>query len=166
MSDIETAVKASRQIEDLLEIQYHAKGRGLHEKLTSVEFRLPRQILRHARYIASVRNAVVHDDNETIRDHTRSKAARDEIVAFLTAPKPAAAKIVGPIKHSGDQTTSKPASRPIAINLRGLFATVAVMAGMVLLGFAILGILANTAQTQVPQNTTGPARPVDLPQIR
>jgi hypothetical protein len=77
MSQIETAVLASKKIEAILRDGFAAEGRGLHEYLDSVEHRIPDHIVKKARYIASVRNQVVHKDgviadladfNQTVAD--------------------------------------------------------------------------------------------------
>jgi hypothetical protein len=62
MSQIETAVLASKKIEAILRDGFAAEGRGLHEYLASVEHRIPAHIVKKARYIASGRNQVVHKD--------------------------------------------------------------------------------------------------------
>jgi len=67
MSVIETAVVGSKKIESVLKEKFNAHGKGLHEYLTSVESRIPSDILKRARYVASIRNKVVHED-ETIHD--------------------------------------------------------------------------------------------------
>jgi hypothetical protein len=160
LSDIETAVKASRQIEDLLEQRFGAKGRGLHEKLTSAQDRLPEHILRRARYIASVRNTVVHDHNAVIKDRSGFEAASTEIITFLSAPRlrPAASP-----KPTVALATSP--RDPVVAVLSFILQAAAVVFGFGLLGFAIVSALANMPESKTHQNTTGPARPVQLPQI-
>jgi len=68
MSQIETAVNLSRKLETLLEERHHATGKGLHEKLSSVEEKLPSQLVKTIRYIATMRNSVVHQDGFVIED--------------------------------------------------------------------------------------------------
>lgn len=58
--DIETAVKWSRTFERILERDFGAAGRGLHEKIDSVEADLPERALGDLRLIATVRNKIVH----------------------------------------------------------------------------------------------------------
>ena len=159
MSDIETAVKASRQIEDLLEKRYGASGRGLHEKLTSVERHLPGKILGQARYVASVRNAVVHDHKAIIKDRAGFNAASNAVVAFLNVPKPAGSKFVAP----GNPTRSKTIGI-VRTALVRLLAAILVIAGAILIGVALLALVAGNPPGA--ENTTGPKRPVELPQIR
>ena len=82
MSQIETAVLASKKIEAILRDGFGAQGRGLHEYLASVEQRIPAAIVKKARYIASVRNQVVHNDG-VIADLAEFNQTVDEVVAAL-----------------------------------------------------------------------------------
>lgn len=63
MSDIDLAVKASKQIESTLVRVYGAKGKGLHEKVSSVEKKLPASLVKRIRYVATIRNKILHDDD-------------------------------------------------------------------------------------------------------
>lgn len=63
MSDIEKVVTRTRRIEKLLRTQYHADGKGLHQLISSCEERLPRDVVKKLRYIATMRNKVVHEDD-------------------------------------------------------------------------------------------------------
>jgi hypothetical protein len=70
-SDIELAVTTARRLESLLETRFGASGRGLHEKLASVEATLPHEVLRDGRYVATMRNKVVHEDSFSLPDRDR-----------------------------------------------------------------------------------------------
>ncbi|MBD3671091.1 MAG: DUF4145 domain-containing protein [Gammaproteobacteria bacterium] len=63
MNDLERAVRASKQIEARLERQFGARGKGLHEKVSSVERSLPAALVKRIRYVATLRNKLVHEDN-------------------------------------------------------------------------------------------------------
>ncbi|GLT19032.1 hypothetical protein GCM10007938_28140 [Vibrio zhanjiangensis] len=63
MSDIETVVTRTRKIETLLRTQYHAEGKGLHQLVTSCEERLPHDVIGKLRYIATIRNKIVHEED-------------------------------------------------------------------------------------------------------
>jgi hypothetical protein len=68
-SSIELAIRYCKQIESLLEQQFAAEGRGLHEKVSSVEdviSRRPRA--SKLRWIATLRNKVVHEDGFEIEN--------------------------------------------------------------------------------------------------
>jgi hypothetical protein len=78
MSDIDLAVSHCKTLESLLEKKLGATGRGLHEKVSSVESRLPHELVRKLRLVATVRNKIVHEaDYTSIDDRKR----------FLTACK-------------------------------------------------------------------------------
>lgn len=83
MSDIEIAVKGSKLIEGLLEQKLGATGKGLHSKLTSVENSISASMVSKIRYIASTRNAVVHETDATIRNVADFKRAVSEVEAYL-----------------------------------------------------------------------------------
>ena len=82
MSHIEAAVRGSKKIETILRDEFGAEGRGLHEYLGSVENRIPSDIVRKARFIASVRNKVVHQE-EDIFDLNDFNQSVDEVVNGL-----------------------------------------------------------------------------------
>lgn len=72
MSDIDLAVSRSKRLESLLEQSLGATGRGLHEKVSSVENRLPPDLVRKLRLVATVRNKVVHEaDYKNIDDRKK-----------------------------------------------------------------------------------------------
>lgn len=77
MSDIDLAIRKSRKLEQMLERSFGASGRGLHEKTSSIENRLPQQLVRKLRLVATVRNKVLHEEGE-IDDRQRFVAAADE----------------------------------------------------------------------------------------
>lgn len=55
------AIDIARQLETVLETM-GATGKGLHERTTSVEAKLPAALVRKLRFVASVRNKIVHED--------------------------------------------------------------------------------------------------------
>ena len=74
-SDIDLVIRRSKRLERLLREELAATGRGLHELVTSVERDLPRPLVRRLRFIATVRNKLVHDDRVTKIDARRDFAA-------------------------------------------------------------------------------------------
>ena len=77
MSDIEKVVMRTRTIEKLLRTQYHAEGKGLHQLITSCEERLPHDVVAKLRFIATVRNKVVHEEDYKLDDRKGFLAACD-----------------------------------------------------------------------------------------
>lgn len=86
MSDIELAVTRTKALEALLEQGLGATGKGLHEKVSSVEARLPQPLVRKLRFVATVRNKIVHESGYTrIDDRPGFVRACDEAEAELRA---------------------------------------------------------------------------------
>jgi hypothetical protein len=52
----------AQETERLLTRRYKARGRGLHDKLTSVAKRIPENAQRKIRFIATIRNKATHED--------------------------------------------------------------------------------------------------------
>ncbi|QJW96877.1 DUF4145 domain-containing protein [Frigoriglobus tundricola] len=86
MSDIELAITRVKALESLLEHALGATGKGLHEKVSSVQDRLPPQLVRKLRFVATVRNKIVHESAYTqIDDPGGFVRACDEAEAELRA---------------------------------------------------------------------------------
>lgn len=91
MSSIEMAVRNARAIETLLAERLGASGKGLHEKLNSVEQRLPVHIVKTARWIATLRNSAVHQHDFEIANPEDFMNAAARVLAHLESmPKSAA----------------------------------------------------------------------------
>ena len=89
MSDIELAVTRTKALEALLEQTLGATGKGLHEKVSSVEPRLAPALVKELRFVATVRNKIVHDsDYAKIDDRDGFVRACDEAEAELNALLP------------------------------------------------------------------------------
>ena len=92
MNDYELAIKRCKRLEELLEQGFGASGRGLHEKLTSVQSRLPQPLVKKMRYIATVRNRLVHETSVDRLDdkngfETACNAAEQQLSALLPKAK-------------------------------------------------------------------------------
>ena len=86
MSDIELAITRTKALESLLEQALGATGKGLHEKVTSVQDRLPPPLVKKLRFVATVRNKIVHESAYTqIDGRERFVLACDEAEAALRA---------------------------------------------------------------------------------
>jgi len=83
-SDIEKVVIKTRKLESLLRTQYHAEGQGLHQLITSCETRLPHEVIPKLRYIATIRNKLVHEDRYALADRRQFFSQLDECMKELT----------------------------------------------------------------------------------
>jgi hypothetical protein len=89
MSDVELAVTRVKALESLLEQALGAFGKGLHEKVSSVQDRLAPSLVKKLRFIATVRNKIVHEaDYQQIDDRDGFARACDEAEAELQALVP------------------------------------------------------------------------------
>ena len=76
----------TKALESLLEQGLGATGKGLHEKVSSVQARLPQPLVKKLRFIATVRNKIVHEaDYQKIDDRAGFTRACDEAEAALRA---------------------------------------------------------------------------------
>jgi len=86
MNDYELAIKRCKKLEALLAEGFAAEGKGLHQKVTSVEGRLPPPLVKRLRFIATIRNKLVHDeDYERIDDPAGFRDACDAAERELQA---------------------------------------------------------------------------------
>lgn len=84
MSDIDLAVKSSKKIESTLERVLGASGKGLHEKVSSVEHKIPIALVKRIRYIATIRNKLIHEESvRKINDRSSFKAAVKHVAKEL-----------------------------------------------------------------------------------
>jgi hypothetical protein len=71
-NDYELAIKSSKELEHILEKEFQASGKGLHEKISSVSSALPAELVKNMRYLATIRNKLVHEHRfDAIPDRPR-----------------------------------------------------------------------------------------------
>lgn len=82
----ELAIANCKKLEKMLEEGLGASGKGLHEKVSSVQDRLPAALVKRLRYIASVRNKLIHEsDSNRLDDPNGYKEACSRAEAELKA---------------------------------------------------------------------------------
>ena len=88
--DFELVIRASKELEWILEAHFGASGRGLHERVASVEAsgELPSRLSRRMHFIATIRNKLIHERGfDAIPDRPRFisefAAARQELDGLL-----------------------------------------------------------------------------------
>ncbi len=64
-TSLDNLIKSSSNIESMLENK-GAVGKGLHEKVSSVENMIPESSVKSIRFIASIRNQLVHEGPDTV----------------------------------------------------------------------------------------------------
>ena len=60
-NDFELCIRSSKELEHLLDTEFGASGKGLHEKITSAQHHLSPEMVRNMRYLATIRNKLVHE---------------------------------------------------------------------------------------------------------
>ena len=119
-SDIELVIRYSRALESLLGKRLGATGTGLHERITSVERRLPVPLVKRLRWIATMRNNVVHVDGFALPSAAEYEAAckkcMEELQAVKAAPKESPAARAARLQAE-DRAYVKDWSRGVGISL-------------------------------------------------
>ncbi len=64
----ESVIKNTKKIETML-VHMGASGKGLHAKLSSIAEKIDKDIVKSIRFIASVRNKLLHEDNVQLTEH-------------------------------------------------------------------------------------------------
>lgn len=83
-SKVDMVVSISQRLERILEDGLGAKGKGLHQKITSVESMLPTDLIRNLRWIATMRNKTLHENRDTIKNrHDFQKTAAEAEIDLL-----------------------------------------------------------------------------------
>ena len=106
MDDYELVIKSCKRLEEMLAKGFGAEGRGLHERVNSVENQLPIPLIKKLRFVATVRNRLVHDASfERLDDRDSFERASEEceqqIRKLLTpAAKPRKRQLVAVIAIS------------------------------------------------------------------
>ena len=61
-NDYELVIKTSKELEYFLELEFKAQGKGLHEKINSLNNDcLPLALVKKMRYLATIRNKLIHE---------------------------------------------------------------------------------------------------------
>lgn len=83
MGAIETVIRLSKTAEHILETDYAAEGRGLHEKLSSAERKIPPALFKKLRYVATIRNKLVHELNYELENPEEFFITANKAIAEL-----------------------------------------------------------------------------------
>jgi hypothetical protein len=80
----ELVISKCKKLEKMLESGLGATGKGLHEKVSSIQDNLPPPLVKRLRYIASVRNKFIHEsDSNRLDDPNGYKEACSRAEAEL-----------------------------------------------------------------------------------
>ena len=119
-SDIDLAVRQCKELESILRSKHGADGKGLHQLVTSVESRLPPELVRVLRRVATIRNKIVHEEDYRQLDDKKAfladcAAAKKQLNALAKRKRP-----------------RRKTAAPVAIVLLIVIAAIAVVAARML----------------------------------
>ncbi|KAF0686703.1 Aste57867_21545 [Aphanomyces stellatus] len=60
-NDYELVIKCSKELEYILEVEFGGTGKGLHEKISSVDRKISPQLAKQMRFLATIRNKLIHE---------------------------------------------------------------------------------------------------------
>ena len=81
--EIGTIILITREIETILKEEFNATGKGLHAQISSVDNKLPINMIKTLRWIATVRNNAIHEHDFQIKNLPSYKKQSNEIIEHL-----------------------------------------------------------------------------------
>ncbi|MFG6486876.1 hypothetical protein ACG04R_09345 [Roseateles sp. BYS78W] len=126
-ADTAGVMEVSRWVEWVLMHRFDAQGTGIHSRVTSVEHRLPADLLSDLRYLGSVRNDFAHNPLAEVRSPERYTRTSQAVLRRLLEMPP----------HTNQSATTRTAAaaEPASGRSRGF---VALVAGACLLLFVAI----------------------------
>lgn len=82
-SSYEIVIKKAKAIESILKNKFSAPGRGLGERIRSIEYSLPAALVKDIKKIANIRNRVAHEDGFILDDVQKFITMCDKAVTKL-----------------------------------------------------------------------------------
>jgi len=113
--------KEYKKIESILQTKFSAEGRGLHEKITSIESYLDSQQVIVLRGIATLRNKTVHEDDFEITDIEGFKKNCLEVSLYLHEFDTSSIEVSTSILTNNEQEFFKKAIPYVVIVVISLF---------------------------------------------
>lgn len=106
MSQYELVIKTSKRYESWLEQKLDATGKGLHERVSSVEADLSQDIVRRFRKIASIRNQLVHQEgyelsSQEMEEFVETSRLIDEELALISVSSDSSAESISSTPQVG-----------------------------------------------------------------
>ena len=83
-NDYELVIRAQKHLEHIMVVELGGSGASLHENISSLASLLPSDLVRRLRYIATLRNKIVHDAAfDALPDRERFISELDASIAAL-----------------------------------------------------------------------------------
>lgn len=80
IQELSIIVNYCKKFETLLEREFQAKGRGLHEKITSAQECLSYELIKDLRFVATIRNKALHEEDYNFIDDFDELTRRCKVI--------------------------------------------------------------------------------------
>lgn len=145
-SDIDIVVTQSKALEALLEQKFGATGRGLHEKLTSIEYQLEVGLVKNIRWIATMRNKVVHENFQLTNQNDFLKSCQRALEGLQNSQHTTSERVNSSSRNSYNTTPKRIASHSRRKTKRknesgGFFGTIITVIIFGIIGYFVYGFI-------------------------
>lgn len=145
-SDIDIVVTQSKALEALLEQKFGATGRGLHEKLTSIEYQLEVGLVKNIRWIATMRNKVVHENFQLTNQNDFLKSCQRALEGLQNSQHTPSERVNSSSRNSYNTTPKRIVSHSRRKTKRknesgGFFGTIITVIIFGIIGYFVYGFI-------------------------
>ena len=145
-SDIDIVVTQSKALEALLEQKFGATGRGLHEKLTSIEYQLEVGLVKNIRWIATMRNKVVHENFQLTNQNDFLKSCQRALEGLQNSQHTTSERVNSSSRNSYNTTPKRIVSHSRRKTKRknesgGFFGTIITVIIFGIIGYFVYGFI-------------------------
>jgi len=111
----EIVLKNTKRIESILD-QMGAKGKGLYEKSLSIEEQLDNKILKSIKFIASIRNQLLHEEKFQLTEKIKSDFIKESLKIINAIDTKKSNNKQGYCEVTNESLHDKPYMRDISVN--------------------------------------------------
>ncbi len=145
-SDIDIVVTQSKTLEALLEQKFGATGRGLHEKLSSIEYQLEAGLVKNIRWIATMRNKVVHENFQLTNQNDFLKSCQRALEGLQNSQHTPSERVNSSSRNSYNTTPKRIVSHSRRKTKRksesgGFFGTIITVIIFGIIGYFVYGFI-------------------------
>ena len=145
-SDIDIVDTQSKALEALLEQKFGATGRGLHEKLTSIEYQLEVGLVKNIRWIATMRNKVVHENFQLTNQNDFLRSCQRALEGLQNSQHTTSERVNSSSRNSYNTTPKRIVSHSRRKTKRknesgGFFGTIITVIIFCIIGYFVYGFI-------------------------
>ena len=152
-SDIDIVVTQSKTLEALLEQKFGATGRGLHEKLSSIEYQLEAGLVKNIRWIATMRNKVVHENFQLTNQNDFLRSCQRALEGLQNSQHTTSERVNSSSRNSYNTTPKRIVSHSRRKTKRksesgGFFGTIITVIIFGIIGYFVYGFIQDSLHRQ------------------